>query len=414
MKRLGRLRFGVYVVLTLLVLLGGARLLLSSAYAAEKVAGRLAAALGVPVHVKGVDIALGGDSSLQGLHIYEADGERPGDAWIRADDVRADLSAVDLFADDPMPRQVVLAGARVELRFTDDGALLTRLPKTDPSRPMPKLRLENAQLTVLTVKQDGRGHRPPLTVNGVNAEFSSADGTFRFEGTCADTKWGEWTVRGSYDSASDLFRLALHSDRAEVTDEKLNQLPFIPKDVWTEVQIDKGLTPVDFEMTARGEEPAKYRVDLKPRNTKVRVSCIDLDAEQVSGDVLVEDGVVTLRNVTGRTANGTISTEAVLDFRGEDSHLLFSSIRVEKVELHRLPESWKLKENEIHGKLSGEARLDVLVKAAGVDMTGSGHGVVNEGIFKNLPIFAPIKLKLSAAKDKIQITPAGTGLIPGL
>ncbi len=57
MKRLGRLRFCVYVALTLLVLLGGARLVLSSAYAADKVAGRLSAVLGVPVRVGGVDIA---------------------------------------------------------------------------------------------------------------------------------------------------------------------------------------------------------------------------------------------------------------------------------------------------------------------------------------------------------------------
>jgi hypothetical protein len=410
MKRVDRLRFGVYVVLTILVLLGGARLVLSSGFAADRVAGRLATVLGVPVRVTGADIALGGSSSFHGLQIYEADGARPDVPWVSAEDVRADVSAVDLFADDAMPKEVTLGGANVELRFDQDGTLLTRLPKAaDTSRGMPKLRLEDARLTI---KQAGRERRP-LVVTGVTADFSFSDGTFRFEGTCADTFWGQWTVRGSYDVDADVFRLALHSDRAEATDEKLKLLPFVPDEVWEEVRIGEGVTPVDLVMSVHGDEPAKYRVELKPQNTRVRVSSIDLDADQASGEVVVADAVVTLRNVIGRTAGGTIATEAVLDFRGDDSRLVFSSIRMDKVELHRLPESWKLKENQIRGRLSGEARLDVLVKPSGIDMTGSGQGVVSEASVRNLPIFTPIRLKLTAVKDKIRITPAGVGL-PGL
>ena len=200
MKRLGRMRFFTYVVLTVLVLLGGVRLVLSSAYAADKVAGRLAYLLGVPVRVVRVDIGLGGGSSVYGLQIFEADDARADSPWVSADDLRADFSALDLFGDDSSPKEIVLNGAHLELRFDKDGSLVTRLPKsTDSTQALPKLRLENARVTI---KQEGRERRP-LVVTGVSADFTYTEGAFRFDGVCADDYWGEWTVRGSYDSAKD-------------------------------------------------------------------------------------------------------------------------------------------------------------------------------------------------------------------
>ena len=69
MKRLGRIRFFVYTVLTLLVLLGGARLVLSSGYVANKVADRLGASasqvrvvIGLKSRVK--QVAVSGDPAL--------------------------------------------------------------------------------------------------------------------------------------------------------------------------------------------------------------------------------------------------------------------------------------------------------------------------------------------------------------
>src|SRR5262249_6259046 len=313
-----------------------------------------------------------------------------------------DFSAVDVFGDD-MPKDVVLVGASVELRFAEDGTLLTRLPKaTSDTRAMPKLRLDKARLTI---KQAGREHRP-LVVNGGTAEFTYADGAFRFEGTCADSDWGQWTVRGSYDVAADSFRLVLPSDQAEVTADKLSLLPFVPDEVWEEVKIAGGVTPVDLDLTTHGDAPVKPRIVLKPEGMRLHVSSIDLDADQTSGEVLIEDFVVRLRGVKGRTAGGTIGREADLDFRGEVARLDFRTIWVDGVELQRLPDSWKLKQYRITGKLTGRANLDVSVKAEGAETSGKGEGVVKEGVFRSLPILLPVKLNLTADADTIRILPA--------
>ena len=407
MNRLSRFRFSVYSILTVLVLLGGARLVLSSGFVANKVADRLEALLGVPVRVTGVDIALGGSSAVQGLQIYErASDDLPALPWATAEDVRVDFSAVDIFGDS-MPKEVVLNGANVELRFAENGALLTRLPQaSDSSKSMPKLRLENARISLL---QDGR--EAPLVVENVNAEFTYAERSFRFDGTCVDAVWGEWTVAGSYDTVNKVFHLELHTVRAEVTAEKLALLPFVPAKVWKAVRITAGVTPVDLDLTAGGGERVKYRVQLKPENTSLRITAIDLDAEQASGAVVIENSVVRLSDVKGRTANGTIATEAVLDFSSPSADLKFPVLSVDKVELQKLPDSWGLKKFNIQGKLTGKAELFVLVKPTGVSTKGSGKGTVN---VDNLPLLAPVPIKLIADKGKFRIFPTGTGLFPGL
>jgi hypothetical protein len=384
MMRLGRLRFYAYLGLPILILLGGARLVLSSGFAANKVAVKLTALLGVPVRVSGVDIGLGRSTRIQNLHIFEDDAVRPDAPWVAAADVQADFSAVDILGDD-LPKEVVLSGAHIELRFDKDGSLLTRLPKsTSSTQSMPKLRLENAQVTI---KQDGRERRP-LVATGVNADFTYADGAFRFEGQCTDSFWGEWTVKGSYDVGNDVFRLTLHTDRAAVSAERLALVPFVADEVWEEVRIAEGVTSEDLDLTVRGET-VNYRIVLKPENTRVRISSIDLDAD--------------------RTANGTIGTEADLDFSGDVAHLDFTSIWVKDVELQKLPESWKPKGQAIYGKLEGNAKLDVLVKPAGVEMNGTGTGMMRNATF-NREKLDVLNLEMKARGDSLRILPV---LIPG-
>ena len=55
-----------------------------------------------------------------------------------------------------------------------------------------------------------------------------------------------------------------------------------------------------------GTKGSHYKVDLVPVNTEVVVTSIDLHADQASGKVTIEDRLVKLRDVKGRTADGTI------------------------------------------------------------------------------------------------------------
>ena len=53
------------------------------------------------------------------------------------------------------------------------------------------------------------------------------------------------------------------------------------------------------------------------------VSSIDLSAEGASGGVIIEDSIVWLRDVSGRSAGGSIKTSGKLDFRSDPVRLQF-------------------------------------------------------------------------------------------
>ena len=405
MKRLGRYRFVVYALLALLLLLGGARLYLSSSFAASKVAAQLSSLFGVPVRVDSVDIGFRRGSTVKGMQILEANPVERLPPWLIAQNLVADVSVVDILQGNPTPREVRLAGAAIALHFDKDGNLLTRLPKPSggPFQTLPKLRIEDGKVTL---SQEGHDH--PFIVQNVAGTGESAGRVLTVEGTVRDSYWGDWTFTGRFDLDAARFMLRLHTDRADVTLEKLERLPFVSAGVWEEVRIEAGETPVDFTLTVQSDIPTtSYRIELQPHVTRLHIASIDLDVQEAHGKVVVENNLVELRDVKGRTAQGTVSTQADLDFRAESSRLDFNSIQLDGVDLQSLPDSWKLKQYEFSGKVTGKASLAVVVKPAGkgVETHGSGEGLIADAYFRRLPLSEPVKLTLNSEGSKFRIAP---------
>src|SRR5262249_30661227 len=182
------------------------------------------------------------------------------------------------------PERVELSGVVVVLRFDEDGHLLTRLPRVKPTgKPFPQLVLHDARLTL-----DQKG-RPPMVINGVEAEGSDNSGTLSFHGTVKDPYWGDWTVGGSFNATQGQVLLNLHTPHTHVTQKKLKEVPFVSPSVWQQVELE-GDTPVDLDLRFTvGESGARYRVALEPKETTVHVTSINLHAEHASGTVIVAD-----------------------------------------------------------------------------------------------------------------------------
>src|SRR5207244_2261013 len=100
--------------------------------------------------------------------------------------------------------------------------------------------------------------------------------------------------------------------------------------------------------------------------TQLRIPAIDFNAVDAGGKVVVEDGLVSLRGVTGKAYGGIVRTTADLDFRGPGSRLYFTGIEVENANVSELPESWGLPRN-ITGRLTGRASLEVVLEPGQMD-----------------------------------------------
>src|SRR5262249_15851422 len=136
-----------------------------------------------------------------------------------------------------------------------------------------------------------------------------------------------------------------------VTQPMLSSLPFVPAKTWKHVVAEGDTLAVislryqdaarNGSSTSEAERPVHYRIDLTPRSAKVHVTSIDLDGDEAAGQVLIEDKVVRLREVSARAASGAMGLEADMDFRRHPYELNFS-VTGREIEVANLPAKWKL------------------------------------------------------------------------
>jgi hypothetical protein len=375
-KRATWLRRALWITPVVVLLLAGGGLLglrfyLSASRSAELVAEHLQEMLGGRVEVEDAHIGLVGDSTVRGLRAY-ADGESD-KPWLRIDDVRADLSVLGLLRGQS-PEAIHLQGARVTLRFASDGHLLTQLPKGKKGAPakLPHLHLEGSELTL------DQQHRMPMILRGVNAEIAPRDNGMTLTGTITDPFWGNWKTHGTFDTAGGNGGITLDTDALAVTPTKLRAIAFVPLSVWEQVTVEGTMAgQVRLDLSAAGDKPSlRYRLEVRPREARVRVPSIEMTAAQVSGKAIIADEVVTLEDVRGKTAGGTIAlTSAKLNFHEQPTRMAFK-VGVQDVVLRDLPRSWKIP--HFSGKLTGSADLVVTIKQGKVQTAGSGEGVIRE------------------------------------
>ncbi len=379
---------GVFLILGFL----GVKYYLSSGAVATKVSTRLETLLGMPVSVGQADIGLGSDSAIHDVKGFEPDNIQPDRPWITVQKIHADVGALDLLGD-AAPKDITLSGVSLYLRFDKDGNLLTQLPHPPASQggALPKIHIEKGQVTL-----DQAG-RKPMVVNGITGDITAADKLFTLIGTVDDPYWEKWDAHATAATDTGDVVLDLKTPRAQVTQEKLDRLPFVSASVWANVQAE-GVTPVDFKLrfntNGRG---VKYRVALTPVETHVKVTSIKLDADHASGKVVVEDALVTLREVKGQFVDGDILLpSADLDFRKQPEQMKFD-LAVKDLQLQKLRKVWPIPgPASLEGKLTGKAKLEVVLREGMPHTSGSGTGAIATVLFNQA---AQIQLTLHADEE---------------
>jgi hypothetical protein len=374
----------------LLVVVG--RSYLASPHVVAQVAASLEAQYGGPVQVGGAQIGVT-SSSFQQVKLYEAGAGPADEPWATIKEFRADVSLAGVVRGAAHPRHLEVTGAELILRFDEHGRLLTRLParKKGEGVILPDIRLHQSRVTL---RQEGR---PAFVVQGIDAEVRSEDGRLILHGTVRDPRWSTWGVNASIDSASGESTSNLKSaDRIHVTQDMLNDLPFVGANVWQNVQAE-GDTPVNCTLHYDPEKKAlHYRIALEPENTHVHVTSINLTADNTRGKVLIEDAVVRVTDVQGQAADGRLFTDAFLDFHRTPYRLAFS-VRAEKLDLVQLPNEWKIPRH-LSGRLSGHADLVVTIQDGKARTNGEGQGEITEARVFGMSA-RPIRLRLHSEGD---------------
>jgi hypothetical protein len=360
-------RFVVFAAALGLVYFGGLWLL-RSAYAAEQVTARIGEAVGAPLRIAGLDLGFS-RSSLFGLQVLERDATEYSPPWLTIGSVDADLSLPQLMSGNLADGVVKFRDVHVTLRFDRDGQLLTKLPapRGEGRGTLPLVKLENG---AFTLQQEGR---PDETFYNIGLELRADGSQLLLSGGIDDPFWGPWNVVGSKVSATAPVALNLKTRQpVHVTPAMLKRTPFVPPIVWHQVTCE-GDTPCEVALQFNPANSINYRVALEPRNTRVYVRAIELNAEGAQGHVVIADDVLTLENVRGNSAGGELKLRSLMDFRGVASMMRFS-IEAGLLSLAQLPIQWNVP--AFRGQLSGKAELEVTAGPDRTTVRGDGEGIV--------------------------------------
>lgn len=366
-----------------------------------------------PIRVQGSTLAMWGPSLLEGIDVFESSGNTH-QPWLKIHSLEADISLENLAWGKVLPSRVVAINPVVSLEFDDNNDLLTNLPKPEdypPGRKMPRLILKDGEFQIR------QGKKRLLKIRNIQGEaWRDENNILIFESSSQDAKWGEWTLKARIEPGDGNSLLVLSSSRVEVTQDLLESLPFVPAKVWENVRLN-GLTNVDLELFFDGKKSGcQYKVQLSPRQTRVRVEAIKLEAENAHGNICIQDGLVQLRDIQGDSANGTIElAKGDLDFR-DKCFLMDYDLKVKGLQIHDLPHEWGLRDKKgnslIQGILDGWAKLQLREDPLlGVFASGTGKGIIEGAKLLGFPT-KPIPLELKPDGSKFRLRPA-VGL-PGL
>lgn len=359
---------GILLALVPLLWLGGWGLL-RSPFARTRASEELTKLLGVPVEVDELDV--GGTSSTASLRIPDPGGG-PNENLVRIGSLDTDITLGGLLGGNATPTYVTAKDVDFLLRIDEQGNVLSPLPKGSSAppagggRPLPDIKVNGG---TVRVRQAGKEE---FHVGGLTAHLRRDGDGYTLDGDVDDPKWGRWKVSGRLTADFADGRVSLTSERAELKDELLRTLPYVPRVVWEHVGAS-GRTRAAVAFTFKPGAPLGYAVDLNPHKANVRVPDAGVTLADVQGDIRVADGRVTVANGSVALAGGTGRLGGEYRF-DQPTAVITVQAEASGIDVTRLPAKWELP-RDITGKLRGSADLELRIAPDGTLTTLGGGDV---------------------------------------
>lgn len=384
---------GIVLGLVLVLWFGGWGLL-KSPLARSKASAELTKMLGVPVEVDTLDV--GGSRTSASLRIPD---DAANDNLVKIGSLDTDITLGGLLGGNASPTYVNASDVDFLLRVDEKGQILSPFPKEKTGQhtqtTIPEIRVKSGKVRI---RQQGKEE---FALSGVSAHLRRDGDGYALDGDIDDPKWGKWKVGGRLTADLSDGRVTLSNERAELKDELLRTIPYVPNVVWEHIGAS-GQTAATVAFTYKPGTDLGYSVELKPHKASLRLPDPGITLTDVQGDILVADGKVAVTDgkVSLAGGGGTLSGEYVFWKKGvagtsadEPTAVITVKAEANGIDVTRLPEKWGLPK-ELEGKLKGTADLELRIDADGtLDTRGGGDAEVVGAKLKNIP-FEEFKFKL--------------------
>ena len=344
-------------------------------------------------------------SGVTGVQLHEsASDDSP--IWFSSDRISTDVSLARLIRGRLMPTRITIDHPKVIFRLDAAGQPLTKIPVgSDAAGPKAQADFGSLPDIVatggeLTLDQQGR---KPMTIRGVDARLAPALDGGDLTVTTDDPTWGQVKIAGHFDPSFKNGSLEIKTSPGFVADpEKLARIPFIPADVWSNIE-PRG--PVDarvkIDLALDSPKPVTVHTDITLKDTAAKLNSLQIETTDTTGHVVIDDAVVKLEDLRGKAIDGSIHANGTLDFSHEVPRFDLD-LRLRGVDVTKAPPSWQLGEVGATGRLSGRVDLKVGLEPSSPDLTGTaGRAVIEDGSFQGIPIKS-LSLGLKADRNDLQ------------
>lgn len=385
---------GLAVTLSLVVLSYlGLRIYLNSDSVKQLASAKLTEKLGGDVRV--TDLTSDLNSTTLQIEIPGAASDPP----LIKGTVHVDVSPIGL-ASGRTPQTIQIDKATVYLHLDEQGNFLGNHPKP-PSHSgagslLPEITISGATIHIV---QTGK---PNFNVSNVNVKIVESDVEIFISGTVDDKEFGKWNIIGVWDATGKVGSVQVETlGTVALTPQKLKSIPFVPAETWDNVELE-GNTTARVKVGRGIDSKWTWHVECEPSQTRLKIFPIDLEVIETVGKVIVDGPKVTLVGVRGRTADGAVDADAVLDFETKPTRLEFK-VRASNLDVKKTPKSWGLAARVDEGRMNGQGDITLLVADGQVRPEGKGKAIIKGKLFGGE---ADIELFLSGDGKRLQFDDA--------
>lgn len=352
----------------------------------RRLTSQLEALNGAPVEIASIRI---GWSSIELFDVRLLESGDTATAWMTVARMRLRMPIWQALAENAVADHVEVHEPRVYLRLDRDGNLLNRFGAIDRFLPPSEsIEIRNGHVEL---RQEGR---ETLAATGIDLQIQGPAGELEIDGAVGQAVGAAWGVQATMDGHHLNISARLSCEEFHVDTNEMSTWPLVPRAPLEQVQVT-GTTSVALTVHRVKDGTLDYHVEVQPGPLAVDLPKAGLRVQQVAGRLELTNDRITIQQVSGQLFTGQMTVDGQFDWRdGQFKGPCQATFN--DIELSQLPRGWPM-QNEVAGKLNGEANLQVAAREQRLSFDGHVHGQIEQARLFGLPT-SPVRYSVDAGR----------------
>ena len=307
---------------------------------------------------------------VHGLQLF--DGATPPRCWLSIDKATLDTTFWKALLGRETPKLVTVDG--MVGRFHLDKSIHLTTDFTPWAGgfefPFDQVDIRNARVEICLDDQ------PPFGLDRIDMTIRGPTEALRVDGHIVGSLGGTWDLSAKVNTKTLETEFNVASDSLPVVTDSLADLPYVPAELLEQVRVT-GDTSVRVAIQNTADAGLRYRFAVTSDSLSITLPLEDLQVTEGHCDLVVEDGVLTLRDFHGQIMGGRVALNGGLD--------LFGPARQGKIEgelsdlsLSELPEELNVPA-DVAGVVSGNVTLEGNTTGSKAVLQGHARTALNQG-----------------------------------